>query len=120
MSQISSCQTDMEKIGPGYWDILSNISTEILHNISKFEETKNMMLHILSKIQCDDCTPHIKYQIENDPMDNYKNIRIDGMYVGLCKWIWQFHNSVNTRKNKPQFSWNDFVNKYINIKPCKH
>jgi hypothetical protein len=94
------------------WVTLHSISTKI--KISEFENNKNDVLNfvylVITHLPCSICSKHgIKYLNDN----NFSNIKVKNE---LIVFLFNFHNSINTRLNKPLKTW-DFIDRYylINI-----
>jgi len=94
------------------WVTLHSISTKIKN--SEFENNKNDVLNfvylVITNLPCSICSKHcIKYLNDN----NFSNIKVKNE---LIVFLFNFHNSINTRLNKPLKTW-DFIDRYylINI-----
>ena len=93
--------------GPKLWEIMHTFSfsypdtPSLQHKQSAF----NFFSSIGLLIPCTNCSMHCKeYIYNNQPNVNSKN--------DLIMWVFNFHNEVNKRLNKSQYSINDLYNKY--------
>jgi hypothetical protein len=92
------------------WVMLHSVSAKI--KISEFENNKNDILNfiylVITNLPCSICSKHaIKYLNNN----NFSNIKDKNE---LILFLFTFHNSINTRLNKPLKTW-DFIDRYYLI-----
>lgn len=97
--------------GPSFWFTLHNGAVKYPINASKHhrERMKGFILGIPSILPCKQCIPHaIAYLESSKP-------RLDDIVSGrdkLFKFFVDFHNSVNRRYGKPEFSYEDAYKLY--------
>lgn len=100
--------------GPATWKLLHTMVLKINDNItySQLIDLKNIILRILHNLPCPYCTSHALSYIGSS---NYKSINnINDLRV----FIFNFHNNVNKRLNKPIITYEEHVQLYngtINI-----
>ena len=92
------------------WVTLHCISTKI--KFSEFENNKNDILNfiylVMTNLPCSICSNHcIKYLNDN----SFSSIKDKNE---LIFFLFTFHNSINTRLNKPLKKW-DFIDRYYLI-----
>jgi hypothetical protein len=94
--------------GPATWKLLHTMVLRIDDNITtnQFIELKNIILRILHNLPCPYCTSHALSYIS---VYNYKGI---SNINDLRMFIFNFHNSVNKRLNKPLISYEEHVQLY--------
>jgi hypothetical protein len=100
--------------GPATWKLLHTLVLKINDNItySQLIDLKNIILRILHNLPCPYCTSHALSYIS---ASNYKSINnINDLRI----FIFNFHNNVNKRLNKPIITYEEHVQLYnisINI-----
>ena len=64
-------------------------------------------MYLLSvEFPCGKCRSHIQEYLKNHPFDPFMNmVNEKGEDVGMFKWSWMFHNTVNLRLHKPFVDW---------------
>jgi hypothetical protein len=94
--------------GPATWKLLHTMVLKIDNNITnnQFIELKNIILRILHNLPCPYCTAHALSYIASS---NYKGIN---NISDLRFFIFNFHNNVNKRLNKPLISYEEHVQLY--------
>lgn len=114
--------TDPKIIGPGVW---YNIHTKakLAVDASTKEDFIKEMYFQYHNFPCLNCRNHIQEYMETHPIEPfYTLIDENGKDVGLFKWTWLFHNTVNKRLNKKYMDWETAYNIYnlgeSSIKPC--
>lgn len=83
--------------GPITWKIIHCLSIKSNPNLSQdqFNDIKNIISRIVSNLPCPYCTSHaIEYFAKN----NYKSVK---NIKELTLYLFNFHNNVNIRINKP-------------------
>lgn len=97
--------------GPSFWFTLHNGAAKYPINASKHrrERMKGFILGIPAILPCKGCIPHaIAYLEDSKP-------RLDDIVSGrdkLFKFFVDFHNKVNKRHGKPEFSYEDAYKLY--------
>lgn len=105
--QLSNNKSQKELLGNSGWNILhssfekypENPTEENKSNIKKFIDS-------FSEIYpCEECSLHMKEYTTSNPLliDNKET---------LTKWGFDFHNNVNKRLNKEEFTWDSYILKY--------
>ena len=94
--------------GPATWKLLHTMVLRVDNNITnnQFIELKNIILRILHNLPCPYCTAHALSYIASS---NYKGIN---NISDLRFFIFNFHNNVNKRLNKPLISYEEHVQLY--------
>lgn len=109
--------------GPGLWFAIHTTAKEA----TSLEDKKSFIKwiqRITESIKCSECRGHAIDYVATHPIEPYFNIYDDetGIDVGMFKWSWIFHNTVNFRLNKPWCSWETamslFYESDLNFKPC--
>lgn len=101
-------------VGPGVWFSI--------HLTSKDATTPEKKKHFIQYMQqlseefpCLKCRNHIQDYLKDNSFDDfYTIINEEGDDVGLFKWSWIFHNTVNTRLGKPYMEWETAWSSYNN------
>lgn len=89
--------SDAKTFGPGMWYTIHVTA------IKMGQDTFLSWIYIIiNSIPCLDCRQHAVVYLSEDPPSGYKDVyTTDGEPIGMFKWSWKFHNSVNQRLNKP-------------------
>lgn len=104
--------------GPAIWYFFHGIAEKI--NKDKFEEQKDNLFRIMyivcDNLPCPDCSEHAVKELKKI---NYKNINTKEIYKEL---LLEFHNRVNRRLKKTEFTKEDLDKKYstINLQAMMH
>ena len=77
------------------------------------KDFKDYIEYLALSFPCPYCRPHIKQRLASSPLENVNHNNVNGKNTELAKWSWEFHNSVNGRKNKSQFPWEQFKKVYL-------
>ena len=101
--------------GPGLWFALHLMSWEVrttdeINYIIKF-------VYDLSRSHpCGNCRAHMTEYLNNNDIHKYKSMKDkNGKLIGMFKYMWEFHNTVNARLRKEYYSFEDAVNTYNNL-----
>lgn len=99
--------TNPNVLGPGVW-----YDIHLESKNAKIEEQKKAFVHkmylLAQSFPCLTCRKHIDEYLQNNPFEPFWNeITNTGEQIGMFKWSWYFHNSVNQRLNKPLVSWDN-------------
>ena len=111
--------SDPRIIGPGYW---SNIHLKAKYAVD--DKTKQefiaYMWFLADTFPCGNCRKHIRQYLNDHPFDHFYNLRNNkGEEIGMFKWSWMFHNTVNNRIHKPHMEWVTAWGMYnSDIEPC--
>lgn len=101
--------------GPGLWFALHLMSWEVrttddINYIIKF------ILDLSRSHPCSNCRAHMTEYLNNNDIYKYKSMKDkNGKLIGMFKYMWEFHNAVNERLNKEQFSFDDAIDTYKNL-----
>jgi hypothetical protein len=94
--------------GPCTWYLFHTLAEKIL--VEKFDNIKDSFLDIIirccNNLPCPDCSMHAKQQLSSLNRSSIKT------KDDLKLMLHSFHNIVNNRLNKPQFSTDELNNKY--------
>jgi hypothetical protein len=90
--------------GPGIWYCIHLTAKQAKDEISK-KKFKDFMEHVIENLPCSTCQQHATNYYQSNPLKEYWNIKENGEEIGLFKWTWNFHNTVNNRLKKPYVSW---------------
>jgi hypothetical protein len=97
--------TDPAYVGPGTWWYTHMKGKEAITD-KKIDEFISHMYLLAEKFPCPKCRGHIREYIDTHPFNDLKNLKNrDGQKIGMFKWSWMFHNSVNSRLGKPHVDW---------------
>ena len=97
--------------GPITWRLLHMMVLKVNDNITPTQiiELKNIILRILSNLPCPYCASHAMAHITSS---NYKSIQ---NVSDLRIFMFQFHNKVNQRLNKPLITYEEHTNIYCKL-----
>lgn len=98
--------------GPGIWFSLHCMSAHAT-TPEKIDDFIENFKTIISNLRCIKCRDHAMKYATDHPIEQYKNLKdkYDKM-IGMQKYIWQFHNNVNSRLEKPQVDWETAYSMY--------
>lgn len=95
--------------GRGAWWVLH---TKSVRAINKKEQ--DSFIELLTMYQeeypCVHCRLHMEQYFRENNINEYRNYERG---LGFAVYGWKFHNAVNKRLNKPEMSWGEFVDMYI-------
>jgi hypothetical protein len=97
--------SDPKTFGPGQWQAI-----HIYAKHATTDETKrafvDYIMMIANNLKCEKCRMHALDYLAKNPLKDYFNIKnAQGVDIGMLKWTWIFHNSVNSRLGKPLMDW---------------
>lgn len=95
---------DQQKLGSGQWFTIHKLAKRAITE-NKKRQFVEVMDDIREEMRCIKCKEHMTEYMRNNPFAPYWNYREDGIQMGLFKWTWIFHNSVNERLGKPYVPW---------------
>ncbi len=92
-------------VGPGGWILL-----HIMAKNANTAESKIAFIDFMQVLSynfpCKKCRTHIQAYLRDHPFEPYMNlINENGEDLGMFKWSWIFHNTVNERLNKDYVDW---------------
>jgi hypothetical protein len=90
--------------GPGIWYCIHRMARDATTEEKKIK-FQEFIENIIVNLPCSTCTEHAVKYYSTNPLDRYWSIDENGTDIGLFRWAWQFHNTVNARLNKPLVSW---------------
>jgi len=105
---------DPASFGPGAWLVIHTMAFDAKTNQKKkhFEES----MHVIQKgLKCENCKVHCGEYLKKHPISDYWDIHDkNGEDIGMFKWSWVFHNTVNARLGKPIMDWDTAYHLYSN------
>lgn len=103
---------DPKIVGPGIWFVIHN---KAVHAVTAEKKVKfiDFITELAETFPCTICKEHMTKYIKNHPISSFTNIIDNGRDIGMFKWTWIFHNSVNTRLRKSYMDWNSACNMYL-------
>jgi hypothetical protein len=90
--------------GPGIWYVIHLMARDA-NNETKKLQFKEFIENVVSSLPCSECQKHATEYYQKNPLKDMWNIKENGEDVGMFKWAWTFHNTVNNRLKKPFVSW---------------
>lgn len=103
---------DLKIQGPQIWSTIHN-KAAAANTMEKKEEFIQFMTELSTTFQCIICKNHMIEYIKTHPFDPFMNIVVKSRDIGMFKWSWMFHNSVNIRLRKSYMDWNTASNMYL-------
>lgn len=105
--------------GSTLWKYLHLLSISYIDNLSKKEKDsyKLFLISLGKTLPCNICSKHYLEYMNDKTIDKCLQNKIS-----FIKTIWDLHNQVNKRLNKPQYPFKKFLNDYnyiINKKPIE-
>lgn len=105
-----SFPSNPEKVGTGVWFFLHLKSRHANDDASIQDFLKDFELTI-KHFPCLKCRKHAyEYIRDNNPLTYVNYTYDDGqgpVRLGMFRYIWEFHNTVNSKSGKPLISWED-------------
>jgi len=98
--------------GPGIW-YLQHVKARDATTDEKKKQFIIDMKFVCQNLPCNECRGHCQTYMKSNPPENFLNIKENGIDIGLFKWVWAFHNSVNSRLKKPIVDWNTAKKMYF-------
>lgn len=103
--------TDPTVIGPGIW--------YSFHSKAFRASNRQLQLEVIAYIRdiinffpCPVCKGHAEKYLVDHPPEQYVDVMIDNMNLGVFVYSWLFHNSVSARIGKPIMSWDTAFDLY--------
>jgi hypothetical protein len=96
---------DPKVFGPGCWFMLHLQATDATtpEKIANFISTLNL---VIENLKCAECRSHAMEYLKTHPIEPFINLRNDsGRLIGMAKYVWKFHNTVNIRLGKSEVDW---------------
>lgn len=102
-----------KKLGPGTWDTIHTIASSVETEADEDKFIWTMTI-ICKKHKCKTCQGHCSTYMKNNPPSAYKGVLNNkGERIGMAKWSWLFHNTVNKRLHKKEVDWDTFYSMYF-------
>ena len=111
---------DPSRDSRGIWFLLHRMAI-LSTTDTKKAQFINYVTFLTSDFPCEKCRNHLKEFIVNNPFHLYMYVSNgDNSDVGIFKWTWALHNSVNTKLSKPKLDFPTAYNLYKGdvIKVC--
>ena len=103
---------DPKILGPGYWHRL-HVSAYEANSPEKTVGFIRELKSTLSIFPCNTCRQHALGYLSEHPPENDINIHDErGRMIGMFRWMWMFHNWVNSRLQKPLLGWETAISLY--------
>jgi hypothetical protein len=96
--------TNPTTFGPGIWYTIHINSRNAINDETK-NKFKDFIETTISNLPCHTCQQHAISYYQTNPLSDFWNVKENGKEIGLFKWAWNFHNTVNNRLKKPYMSW---------------
>jgi len=101
-------------VGPGVWFSI-HLKARDAVTPDKKKQFIEYIQQLSEEFPCLKCRTHIQEYLSTNPFDDfYTIVNEDGIDIGLFKWSWIFHNTVNTRLGKPYMEWETAWSSYNN------
>ena len=109
---------DQQALGPGQWYTIHKIA-----KCATTERKKQFFVEFIDDVceemRCGRCKQHMIEYMQQNPFSPFWNMRDrDGSQIGMFKWTWLFHNSVNERLGKPIVDWETAKHMYYTKPPA--
>ena len=96
--------TNPATFGPGIWYTIHINARNAVNDETK-NKFKDFIEITISNLPCHTCQQHATSYYQSNPLSDFWNVKENGKEMGLFKWAWNFHNTVNNRLKKPYMSW---------------
>ena len=90
--------------GPGIWYVI-HLKAKNAKDESAKIQFKNFLEDVIQNLPCSTCQQHATTYYQSNPLKDYWYVKENGEEIGLFKWTWNFHNTVNNRLKKPYVNW---------------
>ena len=105
MSESNKLITNPKIIGPGAW-----FTIHLMAKNATTKELKDAFIVFMELLReyfpCKKCRKHINEYLNKNPIRDFYNIKDNkGNDIGMFKYTWLFHNTVNTRLDKQYIDW---------------
>lgn len=102
--QAKNLITNPATFGPGIWYTIHINARNAVNDDTK-NKFKDFIETTISNLPCHTCKQHATSYYQSNPLSDFWNVKENGKEIGLFKWAWNFHNTVNNRLKKPYMSW---------------
>jgi hypothetical protein len=92
--------------GPGIWYVIHLLARDA-NNETKKLQFKQFIENVVQSLPCSECQKHATEYYQKNPLKDLWDLKEDGNEIGMFKWAWTFHNTVNNRLKKPFVSWDN-------------
>lgn len=97
---------ELDKYAPGIW-LQMHIKGVLAIDENSKQDFIDYVWFQADTFPCENCRKHINEYIKNNPFTHlYYAKNNKGEEIGMFKWSWLFHNTVNVRVGKPYLDWN--------------
>lgn len=113
--------TDADEWGPILWSILHGFAEKTSSAVSPLYSTEEKKTWVLllkglgDIVPCDECREHYKNWLASHPVDGFTTLGASDFRTAVRQWIYDLHESVNTRLGKSSFSFEDLSATYSRI-----
>lgn len=90
---------DVKRFGRFYWREMFEWSLNLGEQGRKPFEF--WIYNLVTRFPCEKCKAHFEHHLKLNPLSKFPN---------LSQWVWSFHNSVNTRIDKPNLTYEEACN----------
>jgi hypothetical protein len=100
-------------MGKGTWAYLNIYSAQLPEgtlNENQLEQSISLITAIVSNYPCLVCKTHAQQYLQDYPLPHAAEITTAG---DIQKWMYEFHNAVNIRLKKPDYSWSQFESEWL-------
>jgi hypothetical protein len=104
LEQFKNKITNPAVFGPGIWYNI-HIHARDATSEDKKKKFKDFIENTISNLPCSTCQEHATTYYKSNPLSHFWTVKENGNEIGLLKWTWNFHNTVNNRLKKPYMSW---------------
>jgi hypothetical protein len=102
--EVPKILSDPDKLG-GMWVFL-HLKAKNATDIHSKQAFIDDMYMLYNEFPCAKCRGHIREYMDSHPFEPFYDIKNkNGKDIGMFKWLWMFHNAVNTRLHKPYLDW---------------
>ncbi len=110
-----------DQFGPGLWFSI-HITAKNSVTLAEKKQFITWITQIVESIKCTECRGHAVEYVKTHPLEPYFDLTEDetGLDIGMFKWTWTFHNTVNFRLQKPYCDWETAMSIFYDgdFKPC--
>ena len=101
--------TDPRILGPSAWTFI-HIKAKMATDEQTFID--EMYFHYYN-FPCLNCRKHIQEYMNTHPFEHFSGMtNSSGRQIGMFRWSWLFHNTVNQRLEKPYMDWDTACEMY--------
>jgi hypothetical protein len=115
-----------EIVGPGTWFCL-HLEGYHAKTPTQIQNFIGFITRITSNFKCLNCRKHAMKYIADHPFEPYMNMTLpSGEQIGMFRYVFDFHNTVNRKIGKPEFNFDDVYKMFsdqdgaVCTKACGH